>query len=326
MKLNLIKSGLFILGLSLSTQVNAMDICPRDSNGAIDLDQLTGDGNGDHNCKYTPSVMKGVLHKILLCETIVDNTNYMDLCEPIFENSAGKDILISPNETGELTDGPISLPEGTYTHAVLLVENYFDSKFTETYSAPLHGDDGIGTTCWSNGKPAAVSYSDANGNADYTQFSATCGNAADADPEYSRYTYKGLSMGGGFTNFAPGLTAYGPPNKNVYLLSDYTTLAELAPDENDAAFEPGLTSDAQYLLGVTQLSSPATINANTRNVDLGFLITNAYFQKITTDNNYYGAKRCSETHGTIGASSLTGAHACLSTSYNLGITFKFEVE
>ena len=324
MKLNLIKSGLFILGLSLSTQANAMDICPRDSNGAIDLGQLNSDG-ADFNCKYTPSVMKGVLHKILLCKSIVDNTNYMDLCEPIFENSSGKDILISPNETGELTDGPISLPEGTYTHAVLLVENYFDSKFTETYSAPLHGDDGIGTTCWSNGKPAAVSYSDANGNPDYTQFSATCGNAADADPQYSRYTYKGLSMGGGFTNFAPGLTAYGPPNKDVYLLSDYTTLAELTPDENDAAFEPGLTSDAQYLLGVTQLSSPATIDANTSNVDLGFLITNAYFQKITTDD-YYGVRRCSETHGIIGESTLTGAHACLSTSYNLGITFKFEVE
>ena len=324
MKLNLIKSGLFILGFSLSTQANAMDICPRDSNGAIDLGQLNSDG-ADFNCKYTPSVMKGVLHKILLCKSIVDNTNYMDLCEPIFENSSGKDILISPNETGELTDGPISLTEGTYTHAVLLVENYFDSKFTETYSAPLHGDDGIGTTCWSNGKPAAVSYSDANGNADYTQFSATCGNAADADPQYSRYTYKGLSMGGGFTNFAPGLTAYGPPNKDVYLLSDYTTLAELTPDENDAAFEPGLTSDAQYLLGVTQLSSPATIDANTSNVDLGFLVTNAYFQKITTDD-YYGARRCSETHGIIGESTLTGAHACLSTSYNLGITFKFEVE
>ena len=324
MNLNLIKSGLFILGLSLSTQVNAMDICPRDSNGAIDLGQLNSNG-ADFNCKYTPSVMKGVLHKILLCKSIVDNTNYMDSCEPIFENSSGKDILISPNETGELTDGPISLPEGTYTHAVLLVENYFDSKFTETYSAPLHGDDGIGTTCWSNGKPAAVSYSDANGNADYTQFSATCGNAADADPQYSRYTYKGLSMGGGFTNFAPGLTAYGPPNKNVYLLSDYTTLAELTPDENDAAFEPGLTSDARYLLGVTQLSSPATIDANTSNVDLGFLITNAYFQKITTDD-YYGVRRCSETHGIIGESTLTGAHACLSTSYNLGITFKFEVE
>ena len=227
MKLNLIKSGLFILGLLLSTQVNAMDICPRDSNGAIDLGQLNSNG-ADFNCKYTPSVMKGVLHKILLCKSIVDNTNYMDLCEPIFENSSGKDILISPNETGELTDGPISLPEGTYTHAVLLVENYFDSKFTETYSAPLHGDDGIGTTCWSNGKPAAVSFSDANGNADYTQFSATCGNAADADPQDSRDTYKGLSMGGGFTNFAPGLTAYGPPNKNVYLMSDYS-LAVLTP-------------------------------------------------------------------------------------------------
>ena len=323
MKLNLIKTGLFILGLSLSTQVNAMDICPRDSNGAIDLGQLNSDG-ADFNCKYTPSLMKGVLHKILLCETIVDNTNYMDLCEPIFENSAGKDILISPNETGELTDGPISLPEGTYTHAVLLVENYFDSKFTETYSAPLHGDDGIGTTCWSNGKPAAVSYEDSNGNADYTQFSATCGNAADADPQYSRYTYKGLSLGGGFTNFAPGLTAYGPPNKNVYLMSDYSTLAVLTPGA-DPASEPDLTSDARYLLGVTQLSSPATVDANTSNVDLGFLVTNAYFQKITTDD-YYGVRRCSERHGTIGESTLTGAHACLSTSYNLGITFKFEVE
>ena len=52
-------------------------------------------------------------------------------------------------------------------------------------------------------------------------------------------------------------------------------------------------------------------------------------QKITTNNNYYGTgvdgnKKCSEVHGSIGKSSVTGAYACLSTSYPTNFDFRIQ--
>ena len=79
------------------------------------------------------------------------------------------------------------------------------------------------------------------------------------------------------------------------------------------------------MMGVTRFTTPAGVNANTKNIDLGFKLKNTYFQKITTNNNYYGSKRCSESHGMLGESSLTGAHACLSTSYATQFDFRFRV-
>ena len=58
-------------------------------------------------------------------------------------------------------------------------------------------------------------------------------------------------------------------------------------------------------------------------------LKNTFFQKITTNNDYYGSgvtgkKKCSEVHGSIGQSSETGAYACLSTSYPTNFDFRIQ--
>ena len=62
-------------------------------------------------------------------------------------------------------------------------------------------------------------------------------------------------------------------------------------------------------------------------IELGFKLKNTYFQKITTNNNYYGKsvsgnKICSDGQGVISESSETGAYACLSTSYPIDFDFR----
>ena len=308
--------------------------CPRTNTGEVDLSQLTVDPNGmDYNCDYTPDGMKIKLFKILLCEQLPSLTNYKAVCNPIVSFSNGKEVVITADGTSPVVDGPVTLPEGMYTHAAIFIENRIGSKFTQTFSGPIQGNDGVGTTCWSNGNDAKISYEAfANGPGDYTKFSATCGTSSDANPSWSYYTYKGLwnpqnNGNNYYINSVPYLT-YTGSGKDIHLLSDFSTLATVTAGDagRNLDDENGIISNATLMMGATKLSPIANINPNTTGVDLGFKLKDTFFQKITTNNNYYGARRCSENHGDITtASSLTGSYACLSTSYATSFDFKFEV-
>ena len=37
----------------------------------------------------------------------------------------------------------VTLPEGMYTHAAIFIENRIGSKFTQTFSGPIQGNDGV---------------------------------------------------------------------------------------------------------------------------------------------------------------------------------------
>lgn len=335
MKLSkLTKITLAATAISLTSLPALADICPR-LNGAVDLSLLTVNSNNmDYNCNYTPDAMRLKLYKILLCEQLPTVANYNETCEALVDFSSGKDIDVTADGTTPILDGPVSLKEGSYTHAVILIANRISSKFTQTFSQPIQGNNGVGTTCWSNGNDAKISYeSFALGPGDYTKFSASCGAISEASPQWSYYSYRGLwnpdpNRGNTyFVNSAPYLTITGS-GKDVHLLSDISTLATVTAGESgrNPDDENGIVSNASYMMGVTKLTPIATMSPNTKNIDLGFKLKDTFFQKITTNNNYYGNKRCSETHGILGASSETGAHACLSTSYATTFDFKILVE
>ena len=177
----------------LTTHGAFADICPR-LNGAVDLSRLTVDTNGkDYNCDYTPDAMRLKLYKILICEQLPTVSNYNDTCETLVDFPSGKDVDITADGTTPILDGAVSLKEGSYTHAAIFIENKIASKFLQTFSQPIQGNNGVGTTCWSNGNDAKISYeSFALGPGDYTKFSASCGISSEAQPQWSYYTYKGL--------------------------------------------------------------------------------------------------------------------------------------
>ena len=293
MKLSkLTKITLATTAMSLTSLPALANLCPS-LNGAVDLSRLTVDANGkDYNCNYTPDAMRLKLYKILLCEQLPTVSDYNDTCETLVDFSGGKDVDITAVGTTPILDGAVSLKEGSYTHAVILIENRISSKFVQTFSQPIQGNNGVGTTCWSNGNDAKISYeSVALGPGDYTKFSASCGTSSEAQPEWSYYTYKGLwnpvNQGNTyFINSAPYLT-YTGSGKDVHLLSDFSTLATVSAGYSGLNLddENGIVSNARYMMGVTQLTPIANISPNTTNIDLGFKLKDTFFQKITTNNN-----------------------------------------
>ena len=278
MKLSkLTKITLATTAISLTSLPALANICPR-LNGAVDLSLLTvnDDNSMDYNCNYTPDAMRLKIFKILLCEQLPTVANYSDTCEALLDFPSGKDIDVTADGTTPILDGPVSLKEGAYTHAVILIENRIGSKLTQTFSQPIQGNNGVGTTCWSNGNDAKISYeSFALGPGDYTKFSASCGASSEASPEWSYYSYKGLwnpdqnASDTYFVNSAPYLT-YTGSGKDVHLLSDISTLATVTAGESgrNSDDENGILSNARYMIGVTELTPIATISSNAKNLDI----------------------------------------------------------
>lgn len=323
--MKVIKILQFCIVFIFVANVASAQVCPRTGTGAVDVLNLAADPNGsDFNCDYTPDGMQIKLYKILLCESLPTLANYTSVCSPLVNFPSGKTVSITADGTTPILDGPVTLTEGSYSHAGILIENIIGSIFTQNFSLPLHGSNqdggtGVGTTCWSNGNDAKIFYPGG-----FTEFSASCGLETEANPKWSNYTYKGFWTPGGFVNSAPLLTLNGS-GKDVYLLADQTSLAPISYDNSGNTEEQNLTTQANYLLGVTKLEPAATIGPNTSNIDLGFKLKDTFFQKIST-SNAYGAGRCSNEQGSRVVSGTTGAHACLATSYATTFDFRFLVE
>ena len=336
------KLSVIILGLALYlmpvSQAHAAE-CPRNGD-AIDLVQVGAtpitNNTGDYSCDFTPDGMQIQIHKLMMCQEPVGYQDYLDKCHYILDAPNGKLATISLTEITSLLDGSASLPEGEYTHTIVMINPTVNTIFQETYSAPVLGNDGIGTTCWSNGNQIQISYEESpNGDSDTTKFAASCGALSDANPEWSPYTYKAF-----WNDFNPGTDYYtnkleylerGLGDKNVYIMATETALADIvmgAEGRNDDDYN-GVISDSEYVLGITELANPVSIGPLTTNMDVSFALENMYRQKITTNNNYYdtpNAKMCSVAHGTIGASPDTGAHACLASAVPGGFNFQVSVQ
>lgn len=340
---NLLKLSVISLGLALYlmpvSQANAAE-CPRNGD-AIDLTQLGAtpitNGTGDYSCDFTPDGMRIQIHKLMMCQEPVTYQDYLDKCHYLLDAPNGKLATISLTEITSLLDGFASLPEGEYTHTIVMIDPTINTIFQETYSAPVLGNNGIGSTCWSNGNQIQISYELApNGDSDTTKFAASCGASSDANPEWSPYTYKAFwnVFNGSGTDYYTNKLEYleaGLGDKNVYIMATETVLANISMGDegrNDDDYN-GVTSNSEYVLGITELANPVSISPLTTNFDVSFALENMYRQKITTNNNYYDTPQplmCSGVHGTIGVSPDTGAHACLASAVPGSFNFQVSVQ
>ena len=347
--LNILKAITLFCAVIFLQVFSASDVkaalCPV-SDGVINLDDLktiTGRSSaalssGDYNCNYTPDGMRIKIYKIMLCETYVNNTNYLEKCASLLDAVSGKSVIVEADKNTSILDGPASLPEGNYNYSVILISNTVEAKFTQTYSNEIHGNNGIGTTCWSNGNDVKISYEkSAGGDSDPSKFSASCGTLAQANPQWSGYTYKAFwnnnnnGVNNYFVNKHLGIEAFGSAYKDVYVLSNLNDITTVTTGVDGRNHDDGngVSSDGIYVMGVQKHDTPIIISPATNGLELGFKLKDTFFQKITTNNNYYGTgvdgnKKCSEVHGSIGKSSVTGAYACLSTSYPTNFDFRIQ--
>ena len=317
--------------------------CPINGLGEIDVLSVPQDPNQiDYNCSFTAGALGITLHGVFLCKSEPKPNTYQAECDEVYFSETGKFVEVSYNESSGLGLTELSIPEGEYSYASFIMDIGLGIEFASNYSELIQGANGVGQTCWSNGNEVKTSY----GN-DASEFSADCGSETDAQPTFSYYFFKSFGTYAGgtavFSNNSQGIP-YGIP-RSAYLMSSFTTPATVIADPASPYDQNMVTSDAKYMLGVSKFTSPISITANTKNVDIGFNIKDTFFQKITANGRYKieGTPVCGGNTGLftpgvpdfgnpnginspLTAHTSTGAYACLATTRPTTFRFKFEVE
>lgn len=250
----LFKQGVMFTGLSMLATVAVAVDCDSDT----DADTILGAGNWASCEKATPDSLKLSFYKMALC---TEKPTYLDesKCVYLLNSSSPKEVEISVGAKTDLLTGEVSVPEGVYPYAVMMIDNEIGVKTVFEFSSGNEQTDSLGNTgnsCWTNGKDVTWGYSNA---ADTVM---TCGATPNA-----KFSFEEFKAFEGYSNKVLNDTT--PTTSfDVYLLKDITSIATSGSDSYGYP-----TGDANYIWGVQTFNDAPEITANTKNIDMGFALT-----------------------------------------------------
>ncbi|MDA9534349.1 hypothetical protein N9Q71_01315 [Amylibacter sp.] len=271
-------SAVILLQTFSATGVKAAE-CTRDAtSGGILASNFSSSGV----CQVTPDVAMFPLLKIGLCAEVPTYANYLTNCKFLVEYAIQKKVQISKSTTVELKDS-LTLDEGIYKAAVLVVGNTIGLKHSDYFHTSINGQEANGSV-FDVGPGKYCATRTATGNLD--QFdSADDDTAALATDEVD--TLESFLI---CDDVAPTAGLY-VEDKGAYEHNDLCTLdsgsvvapatltttnstvgkvqiCALASDGTTPA-QPGVQQ-----LAIQTLPTAVTINANTKSINLGFELTN----------------------------------------------------
>jgi len=249
-------------------------------------------------CENDAQAMGLNLHGVWLCQQAPTVSNYQTVCEQLFYSAVAQQVRVARGgEAGVAPNFELSLPLGTYTHSVLLVENKLYSKGVITFSANRRGkSDTPGTTCWTL---EGEGFDEANG---FANLPIDCGLAANANPGYmvaEKDSWTAPSAGA--TNFERVAD-----DKTYAVNYAYALSAETTQSTSD--------NDTRYLLGVSAYKAgyrPVISNTTSR-IKMSFALTGN--GKIRQKSN---------GHGSCNAG---GGDRCVTAIMQRGFEFLVEAE
>jgi len=209
------------------------------------------------SCQDEPDGYGIVAFKLYLCTaaptspTIARVTDLSN-CVMTFENTAGSSVTLSTDGEVDLGGTQTRPPSGTYTHAVMHMDNTFALTAKKEFEVAFNGESaGLGVFCVTN-NGAGTSGSAGNAGNDRS----TCG---DNTLTAGTYTETLTSFDNPiFSATATELNVAGTgSNITAHLLDTNEFLAV-----NDA--------DVDTLLGIVEFASAATITENTENIEISF--------------------------------------------------------
>lgn len=233
--------------------------------------------------------------KILVCPSEPTRTDYLTKCLPLFENDAGVKVTLSSAVDFPMpSNGPMSVSTGTYTHLVMVINGFIESKFTVTFDSARKGSGSTdGTTCYTEGNEEVW-----KSGFNFAHTNVICDTVANANPgfsfEYSLYCPGGTNR----TNTKdwtadPGTGAerasYWVENDGVTLQNYSSSTCPSGPlsSVGEATFQP-----APKHLNFQKLAVPLVITPSTSTIEFSFDSSGAGLVKQTKNGTCSFAGGC----------------------------------
>jgi len=253
------------------------------------------DSSGYADCYTSEGSQKYTMLQIGLCTSEPTYLNYEQKCDLIINDANGLSVeLTSSGASTSLTgDSPVTISEGMYTHAVILIDETIALKGSYTFDKPLKGNSlNTGTTCWTTTGTWNEFIASTPGYSSISDLPFDCGSTP--NPEYFTANYNAFSFS--------GLDVYAITNRtsptgpySMYILDSNKSLP--ANGSGDL--------DGDYLFGIQEFNNPIVINANTSNVSLGFKLTDMFHIQSNYRNTAFNNAPADCTRNS------SGGNACL---------------
>ena len=255
MKFQSIRKVLVVGALLCTSSVYSAEItCSVSGAGVVTVNEPTNAGTSDRCTVDLQSIRLNIL-KLGLCKSEPNASNpgdgLADKCIFIadYESQGGTLVEVTPTTGMTLPNLNLSiLTEGTYTHLVLIKSPYVENKVNFQFSASQTGyNGGAGNYCFTKSGAVRV------GNANSSQLSVICQASASAPSDYGWARKNHTSWGGVYRKDHTN-------GNRSYLVKSDRTLA---------------TADGEIaaMIAVAYFSTPQTLTARTRNIDLGLQLT-----------------------------------------------------
>lgn len=204
-------------------------------------------GNAGY-CFFTPQAMNIRLYEFGLCTSAASPSNRAQ-CTTLFSNPSGTALELSAGISLPLAAG-VSISEGTYTHAFVVLSNVTSLETVIEFSNARTDDRGsTGNYCYTDGR--SINTSDSI---------ISCGN----DPAAVTASTEVIGLGGG--GYSNTLLNYTVNMRGESVVTDLYAITSAGTLSSNAG-------DDFALFGSQILNSPISITPNTSNIDIGFSIT-----------------------------------------------------
>ena len=252
--------------------------------------EITDAASGSGNTYCFPDFQEArvTFTKIMVCPSEPTRTNYTALCTSLFENEAGAQVTLSSTVDFPMpSNGPMSVSTGTYTHIVMLINGFIESRFTVTFDSARKGAGSTdGTTCYTVGNSEVWKN---QYNPAYTN--VICDTPANANPgfsfEHSIMCTSGGTVRSNTKNWTtdPGSGAerasYWVEDDGVTLQSYSSSSCPSGPASSigEATFQP-----APKHLNFQKLATPLTVTPSTSTIEFSFDSSGAGLVKQTKNS------------------------------------------
>ena len=237
--------------------------CVRNANGEIT------DASLSPNCTVTPDEVYFPIYKFGLCEEVPTYLNYMTACKFLYDSTTGQTVAVTSSSNFQLANN-ISISEGSYRAAVVLIGNTIGVLHNDVFAAPWDGleKSGGGGYSVTNGKYCSTRLD--SGSEDDFDSNLDCANSALAGGIFSEtdgaYNTAGL---GGRCSIAAGAIS---SNLTFNTASGSTTVCGML-DASTLETYTGNDTDATRQLVTQTFATAVKISPNTTSLNIAFKVT-----------------------------------------------------
>ena len=299
--------------------------CHRDADdkiviGSIDSTPVSQDAGSTYdkdNCTEEPLNYKIKFYRVMLCtsETYVSASNPdFSTCTDIFNNTSGKDVVVTPGAKANLFDGGVSLPIGSFGYMTLILSNHLGIKHNETFVLTNGNDATIkgygasshssGTKCWTVESFTTYTNTDNNGTDSLhgndlraaspgtsSTLGVACGAALPTDGTYT-YTFEIIdNLHDNCDGLVGGCGAHG--NFRAYRHGGATGLGFSASGTllKSGGTELGTTREEAVRIGYhIAFDTPITISEDTKSFDMSFNTSESVSFDLNEDTQVVATK------------------------------------